>query len=74
MDNHPILSFLAVLAFSFVVVLWSRASVAYHRRRAAETWHRLDLRAQDSGSFSEALGVTPRNKVQQRVTVGAEDE
>ena len=73
MDNHPILLFLAVVAASFGLIIWSRARMAHHRQRMADTWHCRDLR-EESGSFCEALGVTASNKVQQRATVSAEDE
>lgn len=73
-DNHPILLFLTVAVISYCLTTWSRAYIAHHRRRAVDAWHRLHLRDEASGSFSEALGVTPCNNVQQRATVNAEDE
>lgn len=75
MDNHPIL--LIIVAFfggaGTTHVIWSR--IAHRRRRAVNAWHNLNHSA--TGSFVEALSqgrVTQRNKVQQRVTVGSEDE
>jgi hypothetical protein len=74
-DNHPILLILAgfVGGSGLTTAIWSR--VARRRRKAIDAWHNLNHSA--TGSFVHALSqgrVTTSNKVQQRVTVGAEDE
>lgn len=75
MDNHPILLILGgfVAGAGFTQAIWSRA--ARRQRKAVHAWHNLNHTA--TGSFVHALcqgPVTQSNKVQQRVTVGAEDE
>lgn len=79
MDNHPILlNLLAALGglgagAGITNIVWHY--VARRREKTITAWAHMHF--DDTGTFTQALSedsVTRRNKVQQRVTVGAEHE
>lgn len=75
MDNHPILLICMAFAGGAGIThgIWLR--IARQRQKAIDAWHNLNLTA--TGNFIQAprdAHVTTSNKMQQRVTVGAEDE